>query len=71
MGARGRIRAGREIERETFRTTVICRCRKEIFSYRDWVAHLKKRHPRLYEAFRADGTLEEDRAVFRRAREIA
>lgn len=52
-------------------TEVICRCRKVLKSYREWVAHLKARHPKLYQEFKADGALDEDRAVFRRGRENA
>lgn len=67
---RGRIRAGREIDGPA-PTVVICRCRKEIFSYRVWIQHLRSRHPRLYQEFKANGTLEEDRLVFQRSHEIA
>lgn len=66
---RGRIRAGRDLSPLISRTTVVCRCRKELFSYRDWVNHLRSRHPRMYEAFKMDGTLEEDRLVFERMHE--
>lgn len=52
-------------------TKVICRCRKALTSFKAWVEHLRSRHPRLYQQFKADGTLDEDRAVFRRTREIA
>lgn len=50
---------------------VICRCKKVLTSFKDWVSHLRKRHPRLYAELKADGTLAADQAEFRRAREIA
>lgn len=50
---------------------VVCRCRRVLTSFKDWVAHLKHRHPKLYNELKADGTLAEDQAVFRNSREIA
>lgn len=50
---------------------VICRCKKVLTSFKTWVSHLRRRHRKLYAELKADGTLAEDQAVFRRAREIA
>ena len=50
---------------------VICRCRKVVTSFKDWVSHLRKRHSKLYAELKADGTLAEDQAIFRRSRETA
>jgi hypothetical protein len=50
---------------------VICRCKKVLISFKTWVSHLRRRHRKLYAELKADGTLAEDQAVFRRAREIA
>lgn len=50
---------------------VICRCKKVLTTFKDWVSHLRSRHPKLYAELKADGTLAEDQAVFRRARETA
>ncbi len=50
---------------------VICRCRKVITTFKAWVAHLRRRHRKLYAELKADGTLAEDQEIFRRAREIA
>jgi hypothetical protein len=47
---------------------VICRCRKVVTSFKDWVSHLRSRHPKLYAELKADGTLWEDQEVFRKAR---
>lgn len=48
---------------------VICRCRKMLTTFKDWVLHLKARHPKLYVELKADGTLAEDQAIFRKSRE--
>lgn len=53
------------------RCQVVCRCRKVLTAFRAWVNHLKERHPRLYQEWKADGTLMEDQAVFRKSRESA
>lgn len=50
---------------------VICRCRKVLTTFKDWVSHLRRRHPRLYAELKADGTLAEDQAIFRKSRESA
>jgi len=50
---------------------VICRCRKILTSFRDWQEHLRTRHPQLYHELKSDGTLAEDRAIFRESRERA
>lgn len=50
---------------------VICRCRRVLTSFRDWVSHLQRRHPRLYAELKADGTLAEDQAIFKKSRESA
>lgn len=61
-----KIQAGRILQTrlDDPMTQVICRCRKVVTTYRAWVSHLRSRHPRLYEQFRMDGTLEEDRLIF-------
>lgn len=48
---------------------VLCRCKKVLTTYRDWVTHLKTRHPKFYEELKADGTLAEDKAIFRQSLE--
>jgi len=50
---------------------VLCRCRKVLTSYKDWVKHLRLQHPNLYKELKSDGTLEEDRSIFKKAREEA
>jgi hypothetical protein len=50
---------------------VVCPCRKVITSFKEWVSHLKQRHPKLYGQQKADGTLWEDQEIFRRSREVS
>jgi hypothetical protein len=50
---------------------VVCRCRKVIKNFRDWEKHLRSRHPRWYQELKSDGTLSEDKAIFKEARERA
>lgn len=50
---------------------VICRCRRVLTTFRDWISHLRSRHPKLYAELKADGTLAEDQAIFRKSRESA
>lgn len=47
---------------------VICRCRKVCRSMSDWERHLKKKHPKWYKELEGEGSLAEDRRVFREAR---
>lgn len=47
---------------------VVCRCGQVCTSMKEWDKHLKKKHPKWREELEGEGTLAEDRKVFREAR---
>jgi hypothetical protein len=47
---------------------VVCRCGKVCTSMRDWDQHLKKKHPKWRKQLEGEGSLAEDRQVFKETR---